>query len=192
MTGRIRALNSEGSVGSIRSEDGSSVPFDSSEVLEYDVACLAVGQLVTFDLEQGAHTRAVNVCIQKQRHASRPDERRHEPARLRYMGFEQRQNVRAYRFERLETGEDTKTFTVSVEMNLFARHHVGIQDGPALCLEVITREIGQAAEAGAVQGNRRLTDEDMLAHLASRPVPRERPRPRRPGHHAGPPPPQPL
>src|SRR3990172_8977936 len=98
MTGRLRALNGEHASGSIRAEDGSSILFDLAAVLEYDVACLAVGQLVTFDLERGSNGKAVNVCVQREHHRPHAPEKRREPAQVRYMGFEQRNSMRTYRF----------------------------------------------------------------------------------------------
>jgi hypothetical protein len=52
---------------------------------------------------------------------------------------------------------------VTVDMALFAKQHVGIQDGPALCLRLVTAEEWPPKQ-------RSLTDEEMLAHLARRPV----------------------
>ena len=91
--------------------------------------------------------------------------------------------MRTYRFEQLEPGQDTSTFTITADLALFAKHRVGIQDGPALCLHLIAAEIDRSGATLGAQWNRRLSDEDMVAHLASRPAPRERPRPRRFPHH---------
>ena len=179
MTGRIRALSGEHGSGLIRGEDGANIPFDLGAVIEYDVACLAVGQVVTFDLLERGAGRAVNVCVQKEHQRAHAGEKRREPAQVRYVGFEQRDSMRTYRFEQLEAGQDASTFAITVDLALFAKHHVGIQDGPALCLHLIAEEMGRSGGPLGAQWNRCLSDADMLAHLASRPAPKERPRPRR-------------
>jgi hypothetical protein len=52
-------------------------------------------------------------------------------------------------------------------MLLFLNHRVHIQEGPAMCLHLLLSH----AEDGTCADLRVLNDEDMLAHLASRPVP---------------------
>lgn len=182
MTGRIRSLDVEQNSGSIRAEDGTSVLFDLRAVIEYDAAWLAVGQLVTFELERGGN-KAINVCVEREHARTHGSEKRREPGQVRYIGFEQRDNLRTYRFEQLESGQHSGTFTVTADLGLFAKYHVGIQDGPSLCLHLLAADLERGDPANGVQWNRSLTDEDMQAHVASRPAPRERPRPRRIAHH---------
>jgi len=82
---------------------------------------------------------------------------------LRYMGFQQKQNRRLYRFDRNDAGNKSSIpHVVSVDMELFLKHHVGIQEGPALCAQKITADL----EADH-QGDHELTNEDLLA---SRPI----------------------
>jgi len=58
---------------------------------------------------------------------------------LRYMGFQQKQNRRLYRFDMNDAGTKSSIpHVVSVDMELFLKHHVGIQEGPALCAQKIT------------------------------------------------------
>lgn len=182
MTGRIKMLSGENASGFIKAENGLSVHFDSSAVLAYDAIRLAVGQLVTFDLEGGNCTKAVNVCVQRQHPVPHAEEKRLESIRLRYMGFEQSESIRAYRFERISAGTETKTFIVTTDLALFRKHHVGIQEGPALCLHLLTGELNAADAAHRPPSQCSLTDRDMLAHLASRPVPRTKPGPKRMPH----------
>ena len=174
MTGRIKALGRGNGSGVIRAENGRSVPFDASALLAYDVGCLAEGLLVTFDMEGGYGPRAVNVCVHKEHVARRPALSGQHTACLRYLGFEQAQNVRAYRFERLLPGEETTTLLVTADMTLFARHHVALQEGPGLCLHLLL-----AAEPGSLAqpvlhpqaAGRTLTEQDILAHVAAHPAP---------------------
>jgi cold shock CspA family protein len=168
MTGTIKSLGGATESGFITTENGLNVGFCPTSVLAYDAASLAVGQLVSFDLESGRYLKALNVSVQRARDASNMEQKRLEVTRLRYMGFEQHGSVRAYRFERLTPGSDKRTFTVEADMALFARHHVGIQEGPALCLHLLVADLEAAGEPALFQ--RSLSDREMLAHLASLPV----------------------
>jgi hypothetical protein len=170
VTGRIRSLSAGNGSGLIAVDNGISAHFLASSVLAYDATCLAVGQLVTFDLEDGDWPTATNVCVQRQHRIPVLPGKLRESVPLRYVGFNQAGSLREYKFERIAPGEPTQTLIVSADLALFRKHHVGIQDGPALCL--------RALEAGAdVHPLRRpLTEQDLLAHLPSRPAPRARPR----------------
>jgi cold shock CspA family protein len=156
--------------GFITADNGLSPRFLASSVLAYDVTCLAVGQLVTFDLDDDDETMATNVCVQRQHRIPITPGKLRENAPLRYVGFKQAGAMREYRFERVAPGEPTQTVVVSADLALFRKHHIGIQDGPALCL--------RALEGGAGMQHLRqaLSEADVLAHLSSRPAPRARPR----------------
>ncbi|MEK7408443.1 MAG: hypothetical protein AAB225_25505 [Acidobacteriota bacterium] len=179
MTGVIKSLDSGSASGVIAAEDGLIVGFCPAAVLAYDVPILAIGQVVSFELEGGRCPQALNVCVQRAPQAVNTQERRLEFARLRYMGFEHRGSVRIYRFERLTPGEEKGTFTVDADLALFTRHHVGIQEGPALCLHLLAAELDVAGAAARTSFGCSLTDREMLAHLASRPVPRAKYGPKR-------------
>jgi cold shock CspA family protein len=180
MTGRIRSLSAGNGAGLIAGDNGVSAHFLSSAVLEYDVTCLAVGQMVTFDLESGSVPMAVNVCVQRQHRLPLTPGKLHESVPLRYVGFRQAGCLREYKFERIKPGEPTETLVVTVDMALFRKHRVGIQEGPGLCLRALETE---PVAAGLQQA---LTDRHMLAYLASRPAPRPKPRHIPPPRHPAP------
>ncbi len=101
------------------------------------------------------------------REAARPGERAVE---LRYMGFQQKKNRRLYRFDMNDAGTKSSIpHVVSVDMELFLKHHVGIQEGPALCAQKITADL----EADR-QGDHELTNDDILAYATDRAVAAER------------------
>jgi hypothetical protein len=80
-----------------------------------------------------------------------------------YSGFEQPANIRHYRFSAVARGRPTRLLTVSVDLALFLKHHVGIQEAPALCLRKLSRIDLEAAQAG-----HELTDGDLAAYVADR------------------------
>lgn len=82
---------------------------------------------------------------------------------LRYVGFDQEKNTRAYKFEQVTEGEDALRFVVSADLALFLKHHVGIQEGPGLCAHKLSADLEKTKE-----GDHRLTDEDLLSYVAAR------------------------
>lgn len=82
---------------------------------------------------------------------------------LRYMGFDQLRNARAFRFDVLAKGETTRQAVITADMELFLQHHVGIQDGPTLCAAKLASDLERQAE-----GEHVLTDEDVRAFGAAR------------------------
>jgi len=174
MTGTIKSLDVGSATGVITAEDGLIVGFCPSAVLQYDVPTLAIGQVVSFELEGGRCPKALNVCVQRPPHGEKAQEKRLEITRLRYLGFEHNGNTRGYLFERLSPGSEKRTFTVDADLTLFAKHHIRMQEGPALCLRALAAELDvvEAAAWGSSQCS--LTDREMLAHLASLPAPRAR------------------
>jgi cold shock CspA family protein len=181
MTGTITIFDDRRASGVISAEDGLRVRFDSSEVLAYDAGNLAVGQSVTFDVLRGNHPKAFNVCVDRP-HAQRAGAGSREIMAPRYVGFDQSGNLRLYRFERVTPGESRTTVVVNADMALFTKHHIGIQEGPALCLRLLVAALDAAAGAAApTPPPYALTDREMLAYLESRPVPGKRPGSKRPG-----------
>lgn len=164
MMGRIKTLSLGNAGGVIKAENGGTISFEVSSVLAYDVACLAVGRLVSFDLEGRHGTSAVNVCVLGLH--PQPADTPKRPANLRYVGFEQAQAIRSYKFERSWPGEDTETMVVTTDLALFTRHRVPIQEGPSLCMRLL--------EAGAESGQESrhtLTEKDLIGFLDARIVP---------------------
>src|SRR6267142_1667241 len=161
MTGRIKNLSAGSDSGFIEAENGLRFHFDSCAVLAYDITYLAVGQLVTFDLEAGGSPKAVNICLQRSHQAVHPEGKRKETT-LRYVGFDQTKGIRTYRFERTAVGEETESFAVTTDMALFTKHRIGIQEGPGLCLHLLMEGVVDAL--GTVELNRSLTEQHMLAY----------------------------
>lgn len=176
MTGKIKSLSAGSASGSITAEDGVTVYFHSSGVLAYDIASLSVGQLVAFDVEGGGCPRATNVYVLRPHPVADAPAKRQPILQLRYMGFDQTESIRAYRFQRAAPGEATKTFIVTTDLALFRKHRVGIQEGPALCLQTLAAHLAVADSIPRPPLPCALTDQDMLAHLASRPAPAKRSR----------------
>jgi hypothetical protein len=82
---------------------------------------------------------------------------------LRYMGFDQKQNTRNYKFDGVANGQPTLHFVVTADLALFLTNRIGIQEGPTLCARKLSCSPEPAADA-----NLELTDDDLRAHANAR------------------------
>jgi hypothetical protein len=111
---------------------------------------------------------------------------------LRYLGFEQRQNARDYRFDAVEKGQPARRFVVTADLALFRTLGVVIQEGPTLCASKLLSDL--ESDSG---GAHELTAQDLRAYVTarstadakraeSRKAPRRRPNPNADGSAAAP------
>jgi len=82
---------------------------------------------------------------------------------LRYMGFDQHDNTRAYKFDGVEGGHRIAQLVITADLTLFLKHHITIQEGPDLCARKLTADL-----AGIGQDDHELTNEDLLAFATAR------------------------
>lgn len=187
MTGTIVGLAGRTRTGTIRSRDGSRLTFSAASVLG-DFDSLAVGHLVSFDLEraQPQHTavRVFREPLGPHGTGKAPG----APPDLRYMGFQEAEGVRSYRFDAVAAGDRAQRLTIRVEMALLLKHHVGVQEAPVLCLRKLAADLRDIPDAACHE----LNEGDLAAYASSRALATERKRPRHPfGGRRGPPPPGP-
>ena len=104
---------------------------------------------------------------------------------IRYLGFDQRQNARVYRFDVRIDGGLTKQVSVCADITVFRNHRVGIQEGPILSGNKLSADLERGWE-----GEHELTAADVRAYAdakaladAQRAGTRKTPR-RRPGVQA--------
>jgi len=185
MIGRIRNLSPRNRSGFIQAENGQSVYFTSAAVWEHDFPLLVVGQAVSFELQGGHWPKAANVHLFDNHHPSRAHEKPREPMQLRYVGFDQTGFVRAFRFQAVVSGEQTRDYTVTADVRLFQKYHIGIQEGPSLCTQVLLSRLGAPLDQQALTAEPELNEQDLAALVASRKAAprkpfRRRPRPPRP------------
>ena len=71
---------------------------------------------------------------------------------IRYLGFDQRQNARVYRFDVRMDGRLTKQVSVTADIAVFRNHSVAIQEGPSLSGNKLTADLERGWE-GEHEGN---------------------------------------
>ena len=81
---------------------------------------------------------------------------------LRYMGFDQAKNIRKYKFDGIAAGETATHFVVSADLALFVRYHVGLQEGPSLCLKKLSADLEMLQPLP-----HELTSRDLAAYLSA-------------------------
>jgi hypothetical protein len=84
---------------------------------------------------------------------------------IRYLGFEQQESSRVYRFDVRGEGRPTKEISVTADMSVFRIQRVGIQDGPALCGNKLTADLESGWE-----GAHELTAADVRAYADAKAV----------------------
>jgi hypothetical protein len=82
---------------------------------------------------------------------------------LRYMGFDQKQNTRTYKFDGVASGQPTVHYAVTADLTLFLANRIGIQEGPTLCAHKLSASPEPAADASL-----ELTNDDLRAHASAR------------------------
>ena len=78
---------------------------------------------------------------------------------IRYVGFDQRQNSRVYRFDVRVEGRLREQVSVIVDMTLFRNNRVGIQEGPLLSGNTLSADLERGWE-----GKHELTVDDVRAY----------------------------
>ncbi len=137
-------------------------------------------------MQSGHWPKASNVHLFEDRHMPHiPESRPQAAVQLRYVGFDQDQQTRNFRFHATVAGEETRDYVVTADVRLFQKHHVGIQEGPALCTRILLAQLAASNDHNPRSMRAVLSEKDLIAHVASRVVAvrkpfRRRPRPVRP------------
>ena len=76
---------------------------------------------------------------------------------LRYVGFDQRDNIRTYKFDGVQKGQPNVRLVVTADLTLFLKHRINIQEGPDLCAHKLSVD-----SAAIGPHDHQLTDEDLL------------------------------
>jgi len=85
--------------------------------------------------------------------------RKGDRVEIRYLGFDQRQNARVYRFDVRTDGRVTNQVSVTADIAVFRNHSVGIQEGPFLSGNKLTADLERGWE-----GEHELTAADVRAY----------------------------
>ncbi|MEK7408440.1 MAG: hypothetical protein AAB225_25485 [Acidobacteriota bacterium] len=185
MTGTIVGLVGITRTGMIRSRDGTRLAFSAADVLgEFDT--LAIGHLVSFDLDRGQPDRTAVRVFREPFGAQRPGKTLDGPPDLRYAGFHQAESIRSYCFDAVASGHPVQHFIVTVDFTLLLKHRVGVQEVPALCLRKLAADLKAPQDTGCHE----LDDDDLLAYASSRAaaIGRKRPKHSFAGRRGAPPP----
>jgi len=78
---------------------------------------------------------------------------------IRYLGFDQRENSRVYRFDVHTGGRSMKEVSVTADMVVFRDYRVAIQEGPSLSGNKLTADLARGWD-----GEHELTVADVRAH----------------------------
>lgn len=164
MTGRIEELATPQRPGRIATRTGTNRFHFSYRLTEEIPEALAMGQLVSFELQKGSPELAVDVRPTASEEAI--VENNGAPYEIRYRGFEQTGNVRLFKFQAWRSGEENKEAIVSADLTLFRKHQIGIQEGPVICLRLLKTAFQESDVITLTVWEGALSDEDLRAHVA--------------------------
>src|SRR5260370_30266556 len=91
-----------------------------------------------------------------------------------YLGFSQQANIRSYRFqgvvprERPSKIEKNLEFMLRADMAVLAQHSVRVQDGPTLCLKILTAAFTSAEDSALRFATYAITFEDVSTFARAR------------------------
>ena len=87
---------------------------------------------------------------------------------FQYNGFIQLDEVREFIFHGVCSGQATKIILVTADLSIFRKYHVGLQEGPLLCLRKLSLESATLASNSQSLLQRKLCEEDICAFAADR------------------------
>ncbi len=91
-----------------------------------------------------------------------------------YMGFTQQAGLRCFRFQGVLPTERPANVSTNIElemsadMALLAQHRVRVQDGPALCLQVLSAFLAGAPDTAIPFETYHITEADVRAFVVDR------------------------
>ncbi len=93
---------------------------------------------------------------------------------LVYMGFTQEASFRCFHFQRILTQSRLSNlpkiaqFTLKADMSLFMQHHIPVQEGPAICLQILTDTLAGADENEVASASYAITKEHLSTFVSAR------------------------
>lgn len=85
-----------------------------------------------------------------------------------YQGFTHRGDIRSFTFHGIEQSKIAATFSIEVDLPLFAKNQVAIQVGPIFCLQLLTTACAADPDFVARLHNYRIVQEDLRALVMDR------------------------
>ena len=93
---------------------------------------------------------------------------------LVYIGFSHDANFRSFRFQRVMASSRLAPrsriveFTVRVDLQLFIQHGIPVQDGPSMCLRILTEALATEGENETAASSFVVTKEHFSAMVTAR------------------------
>jgi hypothetical protein len=93
---------------------------------------------------------------------------------LVYMGFTQEASLRCFHFQRVLTQSRLTNlpkvvqFTMKADMGLFMQHHIPVQEGPAICLQILTDALIGSDENEIASASYAVTREHLSTFVSAR------------------------
>lgn len=93
---------------------------------------------------------------------------------IQYVGFTVATTSRTYAFRVFEAPEQTREFTVKIQLGAFRSTPLKFQDGPDICFARVKQELERETQESRVAPHLRIGEQDIQEYLQRR-YPRKRP-----------------
>jgi hypothetical protein len=93
---------------------------------------------------------------------------------LVYMGFTQEASLRCFHFQRILAQSRLTNlpkivqFTLKADMSLFMQHHIPVQEGPAICLQILTDSLAGSEDSDVASASYAITKEHLSTFVSAR------------------------
>jgi len=84
---------------------------------------------------------------------------------IKYNGFTQLDNVREFIFHCVSPRQENKIIVVTADLSLFRKYHLGLQEGPLLCLRKLICECDALSSVEQLS-HRELSEADLCSFAA--------------------------
>jgi hypothetical protein len=84
-----------------------------------------------------------------------------------YMGFTQEANIRHYHFQRVllraraARVSNVVRFTLNADLALFAHYHIPVQEGPTICLQILSDALAESEDGTVAAATYAVTPEHL-------------------------------
>lgn len=92
---------------------------------------------------------------------------------IQYVGFTVATTSRTYSFRVLDAPEQTREFTIKIQLGVFRSTPLKFQDGPDICFTRLKQELQRETQESRVEPRLRIGEQDIQEYLQRR-YPRKR------------------
>ena len=87
---------------------------------------------------------------------------------IQYVGLHAAATSRTYTFRVLEALEETREFTIEIQLGAFRSTPLRFQDGPDICFARLKQEVERETQESRLESHLRISEQDIQEYLQRR------------------------